>query len=707
MKKQLLLLVMILLPMVASGYDFEVNGIYYDIISSTDLTVSIAGGENEYSDDLIIPNEVFFSGRTLKVIGISAGAFSSSKNLTQIKIPDFIISIGSHAFLGCSSLKKVEIEDSETPLAIKAIDTFSGIFRLCPLEELYIGRDISVDESQWISPFGLGELKSRRLSIVLGDKVSMLCNNIFSSAKKLYTIIIPENVKYIGESAFEGTSLSTIVIPNGVSEIRKRTFMSCSNLRSVVLSSNTTIIDEYAFYSCSNLTSIELPDVLKQIGKATFGGCKSLSEILLPNDIKQIGEYAFDECNSLTKVISKAPNPPSINDNSFSTTTYWNANLTVPYGTSENYSMANGWKNFDNINEDHSTIPSFRLYYYVNNIEYKSYDLEYGAKITPEPAPTKEGYTFSGWSEIPETMPAHDVIVTGTFTINKYKLTYMVDGTEYKSYELDYGASITPETEPTKEGYTFSGWSEIPETMPAHDVIVTGTFSINSYKLTYMVDGVEYKSCDVEYGATITPEAEPTKEGYTFSGWSEIPETMPAHDVTVIGSFSINKYKLTYMVDGLELKSYDIEYGATITPETEPTKEGYTFSGWSEIPQTMPAHDVTISGSFSINNYKLTYKIDDKVYKETMYEYGATIVPEPQPEGDYNTFEWLGLPQTMPAHDVVVNASYTITGIIEMLMSQQQNIRIYSPNGKMLDKPQKGLNIIHYNDGSIRKVVLN
>ena len=66
MKKQLLLLVMILLPMVASGYDFEVNGIYYDIISSTDLTVSIAGGENEYSDDLIIPNEVFFSGRTLE-----------------------------------------------------------------------------------------------------------------------------------------------------------------------------------------------------------------------------------------------------------------------------------------------------------------------------------------------------------------------------------------------------------------------------------------------------------------------------------------------------------------------------------------------------------------------------------------------------------------------------------------------------------------
>jgi len=152
--------------------------------------------------------------------------------------------------------------------------------------------------------------------------------------------------------------------------------------------------------------------------------------------------------------------------------------------------------------------------------------LEYGAKITPEPAPTKEGYTFSGWSEIPETMPAHDVTVTGTFTINKYKLTYKVDGAEYKSYELEYGAKITPEPAPTKEGYTFSGWSEIPETMPAHEVMVTGTFSVNKYKLTYTVDGEEYKSYKLDYGASITPEAALTKEGYTFSGWSEIPETI-------------------------------------------------------------------------------------------------------------------------------------------------------------------------------------
>ena len=123
-----------------------------------------------------------------------------------------------------------------------------------------------------------------------------------------------------------------------------------------------------------------------------------------------------------------------------------------------------------------------------------------------------------------------------------------------------YGATITPETEPTKEGYTFSGWSDIPATMPAKDLTITGTFSVNKYKLVYKVDGQEYKSYDVEYGATITPETEPTKEGYTFSGWSDIPATMPANDITVTGTFSVNKYKLVYKVDGQEYKSYDVEY---------------------------------------------------------------------------------------------------------------------------------------------------
>ncbi len=242
---------------------------------------------------------------------------------------------------------------------------------------------------------------------------------------------------------------------------------------------------------------------------------------------------------------------------------------------------------------------AYKLTYMVDGVAYKTISYDYGATITPEAEPTKEGYTFSGWSEIPSTMPAKDVTVTGTFTINKYKLTYTVDGEVYKTYEIEYGATITPEAEPTKEGYTFSGWSEIPSTMPAHDVIVSGTFSKGAYKLTYIVDGDIYKTVSYDYGATITPETEPTKEGYTFSGWSDIPSTMPAKDVTITGTFTINKYKLIYMVDGEVYKTYEIEYGTTITPEAEPTKEGFKFSGWSNIPSKMPAEDVVVTGTFT------------------------------------------------------------------------------------------------------------
>ena len=219
------------------------------------------------------------------------------------------------------------------------------------------------------------------------------------------------------------------------------------------------------------------------------------------------------------------------------------------------------------------------------------------------------------------------------------------------------------------------------------------------------MDNEEYKSYEVAFKTAITPEPGPFKNGYTFSGWKELPETMPAHDVTVTGNFIINTYKLTYLIDGVEYAVYDYNYGIDITPEPVPVKEGYTFSGWSAIPTTMPARNVTVTGSFNINNYKLTYMIDGMVYKEVTYEYSANITPEPAPEGDYESFNWIDLPKTMPAYDVVVNASYT-TGISELMMSGKMDIRIYSLNGKLLNRPQKGINIIKYKDGTTKKVVI-
>lgn len=426
------------------------------------------------------------------------------------------------------------------------------------------------------------------------------------------------------------------------------------------------------------------------------------------NLLEQWGEQFIEQfvISGLPKLIYK------VDGVVYKTVTYAVGETIVPEPapTKEGYTFS-GWSeipatmpNHDVIVNGSFTINKYKLIYMVDGVEYKKYDVEYGAAITPEPAPTKEGYTFSGWSEIPKTMPTHDVTVTGSFTINKYKLVYKVDGAEYKSYELEFGAAITPEPAPTKEGYTFSGWSEIPATMPAHDVTVTGSFTKGAYKLTYMVDGEVYKTISYDYGATITPEPAPVKDGYTFSGWSEIPATMPAHDVTVTGSFTINKYKLTYTVDGAEYKSYELEFGATITPEPAPTKEGYTFSGWSEIPETMPAHDVTVTGSFTVNQYTITYIIDNEVYTTQTVDYGSTIVPPTIPEREGYDFAWGDYPETMPAYDITIYGTYT-TGI-EAIMAGEANCQIFSLDGKPLNEPQKGVNIVRMSNGQIRKVVV-
>jgi hypothetical protein len=182
---------------------------------------------------------------------------------------------------------------------------------------------------------------------------------------------------------------------------------------------------------------------------------------------------------------------------------------------------------------------------------------------------------------------------------------------------------------------------------------------------------------------------------------------MPEHDLTVTGTFSINKYKLTYTVDGEGYMTYEMEYGATITPEAEPAKEGYTFSGWSTIPATMPAYDVTVTGTFKVNKYKVNYFVDNKPYYTDMVEYGAIITPPNVPEREGYDFAWVYIPDTMPAYDISIYGQYTIkTGIKEIMSNANGDVMIFTIDGKRVDNLKKGMNIIRMKDGTTRKVVV-
>ena len=85
-----------------------------------------------------------------------------------------------------------------------------------------------------------------------------------------------------------------------------------------------------------------------------------------------------------------------------------------------------------------------------------------------------------------------------------------------------------------KEGYTFDGWEGLPQTMPAEDITVTAMFTVNSYNVTFIVDGEAYHTATVEFGAEIELPAEPEKTGYTFDGWEGLPQTMPAEDAYMV-----------------------------------------------------------------------------------------------------------------------------------------------------------------------------
>ena len=273
-----------------------------------------------------------------------------------------------------------------------------------------------------------------------------------------------------------------------------------------------------------------------------------------------------------------------------------------------------------------------------------------GEKAIEPDVPSRQGYQFTDWYLDDtkydfNTAVTKDMTLTAKWTANSYTITFDTDGgSAIEPITQDYGTQITAPADPTREGYTFIGWDKaIPATMPAGDMTITAQWRINRYTITFDSNGGSaIAPITQDYGTQITAPADPTREGYTFTGWDrDIPATMPAHNMTVTAQWkdsekptgeikiSKNSWKsfLNNITFGLFFKDTQtvtinatdnsgtvfVSYLVTHQDLSEAELQSFVFSGYQEPFHIDPNGEYIVYAMLADASLNVTYLRSDRI----------------------------------------------------------------------------------------------
>ena len=245
-------------------------------------------------------------------LSIAAGAFNNKPNLTGVILPEGLKIIGDGAFAGSTALKSVNVPQSVTYLGASAFNTCRA------LESIILYEGITaVGDNTFMSCAALTDVEMRAVteigesafegsgivSLTLPQGAVSIGKEAFMDCTALKSVTLPESLISIGTCAFRGcTALETACAP-GVKAIYSQAFAKCEKLTVFDLPATLTTLEDYAFERCTSLKYAELPEGLKATGTSVYSGCTSLEWAIIPDSMTEINKFMFNGCSSLEWIV--------------------------------------------------------------------------------------------------------------------------------------------------------------------------------------------------------------------------------------------------------------------------------------------------------------------------------------------------------------------------------------------------------------------